>query len=112
MKKDGFWLAMADGRVEGSIAIDGIDAKEKGAHLRWFINSDLIRGKGVGRKLINLAVDFCTLKSYRKIYLRTFEGLDAARSLYESAGFRLINQQSGDQWGTTVKEQYFELRND
>jgi|GEM_PF-6995462 len=33
--RDGFWTVLADGRVEGSIAIDGFHAESEGAHLRW-----------------------------------------------------------------------------
>ncbi len=110
--RDGFWIAHENGRIEGSVVIDGIQAGNEGAHLRWFILSDSLRGKGVGRQLITIAVDFCKRKGYKKTYLWTFEGLDAARHLYEEAGFQLIKQQSGVQWGTTVNEQYFELRNE
>jgi len=109
---DGIWIATVNGRVEGSVVIDGIHAENEGAHLRWFIISDALRGKGVGRKLINRAIDFCKSKGYKKTYLWTFKGLNAARHLYENAGFKLIKQQSGVQWGATVNEQYFELRNE
>jgi GNAT superfamily N-acetyltransferase len=108
--RDGIWFATVNGRVEGSIVIDGLPASDKGAHLRWFILSDALRGKGAGRKLISVAVDFCKRKGYKMIYLWTFEGLDAARHLYENAGFKLVRQQKGVQWGTPVNEQYFELR--
>ena len=109
---DGFWIATVNGRVEGSVIIDGIHAENKGAHLRWFIISDTLRGKGVGRKILNRAFDFCKSKDYKMIYLWTFAGLDDARYLYEEVGFKLIKQQSGVQWGTEVTEQYFELRNE
>jgi GNAT superfamily N-acetyltransferase len=101
--------ATVEGHVEGSIAIDGIHAADEGAHLRWFIVSDAVRGKGVGRRLLDRSLDFCRSKGYKKIYLWTFEGLDAAKHLYEHAGFRLSKQQRGMQWGTVVNEQYFEL---
>lgn len=107
---DGIWIATLNGRVEGSVIIDGIHAEDEGAHLRWFIISDALRGKGVGRKLIKRAIDFCRTKRYNRVYLWTFEGLDAARHLYEAMGFKLVKQQSGVQWGTEVTEQYFELR--
>lgn len=107
--RDGIWIATVNSRVEGSIVIDGIHAETQGAHLRWFIMSDVLRGKGVGKKLLHRAIDFCNNKEYEKIYLWTFEGLNAARYLYENAGFHLIKQQSGTQWGTTVNEQYFEF---
>jgi GNAT superfamily N-acetyltransferase len=109
---DGIWIATVNGRVEGSVVIDGIHAENEGAHLRWFIISEALKGKGVGRKLINKAIDFCKNKGYKRTYLWTFEGLSAARHLYENAGFKLIKQQSGVQWGSTVNEQYFELTND
>src|SRR5664279_6643968 len=46
--RDGFWTALQDGRVEGSIAIDAAKAATEGAHLRWFILSDALRGRGAG----------------------------------------------------------------
>jgi len=65
-----------------------------------------------GINLINRAIDFCKSKGYKKTYLWYFEGLNAARHLYEEVGFKLIKQQSGVQWGPEVTEQYFELRNE
>ncbi|GAB6906022.1 GCN5-related N-acetyltransferase [Desulfosarcina cetonica] len=107
-RRDGFWTMSVNGRVEGSIAIDGIHAEDEGAHLRWFFVSDALRGKGAGNQLIDTAINFCRSKNYKKIYLWTFEGLFAARHLYEKAGFRLVEEYSGTQWGTEVKEQRFE----
>lgn len=108
--RDGLWLALADGRIEGSIVIDGSHAASDGAHLRWFIVSDAVRGRGVGGRLLDSAMEFCRARGYERVYLWTFEGLDAARYLYERAGFRLAQQQRGRQWGTEVNEQRFELR--
>ncbi len=108
--RDGFWTASQEGRVEGSIAIDGIDAEGEGAHLRWFIVSDAWRGRGIGTQLINAAIEFCRAIGYKRVYLWTFEGLNAGRHLYEQVGFRLVGQYRGTQWGTEVNEQRFELR--
>ncbi len=106
---DKLWVAIANDRIEGSVVIDGIHAKSEGAHLRWFIISESLRSMGVGRMLIRKAIDFCESKGHKRIYLWTFEGLNAARFLYEEAGFQLIKQQSGVQWGIKVNEQCFEL---
>ncbi len=106
-KSDGFWLATVNGRVEGAVVLDGLNAENEGAHLRWFIISDVLKGKGVGKELIDRAIRFCNSKDYQKVYLWTFEGLDAARHLYEESGFRLVRQQNGVQWGRAVNEQYF-----
>ena len=37
-----------------------------------------------------------------------FPGLDAARHLYEAAGFHPVQQADGQQWGIRVVEQSFE----
>ena len=109
-KRDGFWTALLAGRIEGSITIDGIHAEGKGAHLRWFIMSDALRGQGVGNRMLKASIDFCRNQDYRQVYLWTFEGLDAARHLYEKAGFKLVEQKRAAQWGLEVNEQRFELQ--
>lgn len=111
-RRDGFWTVSIAGRVEGAIAIDGADVDGKGAHLRYFIVSDALRGKGVGNQLVNTAVGFCRSRGYKQVYLWTFEGLDAARHLYEKVGFVLVEQFWGTQWGKAVNEQRFELQID
>jgi GNAT superfamily N-acetyltransferase len=106
---DGIWIATVDGAIEGSIAIDGAHAAEEGAHLRWFIVSDRLRGNGCGNALLETAVNHCRNQGFPRTYLWTFEGLTAARHLYEKQGFRLIRQQRGAHWGSEVNEQRFEL---
>ncbi len=107
--QDGFWTVCLNDQVEGSITIDGIKAESEGAHLRWFILSSKLRGRGFGNKLIEEAIRFCKKRQYRRVYLWTFEGLDAARHLYEKFGFSLVYEQEGRQWGTKVDEQKFIL---
>ncbi len=109
-KRDGFWTASLKGCVEGSITIDGIQAEKEGAHLRWFIISDVLRGRGIGSRLIKEAVNFCRNKGYSRVYLWTFKGLNAAKHLYEKNGFKLVEEHIGEQWGSEVNEQRFELR--
>jgi GNAT superfamily N-acetyltransferase len=78
--------------------------------LRWFITSDAIRGRGMGRQLLAQALAFCQQKAYPRVHLSTFEGLHAARHLYEKAGFQLMHQAPGQQWGVQVNEQVFECK--
>lgn len=107
--RDGFWTANRSGRVEGSIAIDGARANTEGAHLRWFILSDALRGLGVGKLLMQEAVGFCRQRGYSRVFLWTFQGLDSARNLYEKFGFQLAKQIEGEQWGKRILEQRFVL---
>lgn len=106
-QKDGFWTACSDKRVQGSIAIDGIKADSQGAHLRWYIVSNMLCGQGIGRQLISIAMQFCREQQYKRVFLWTFKGLDPARHLYEKNGFELVHEQQGSQWGTTVTEQKY-----
>lgn len=104
---DGLWLALHDGKIEGSIAIDGSRAGDEGAHLRWFITTDAVKGMGCGRKLLQHAMDFVDACGYPRTYLWTFAGLAAARHLYEAHNFQLVQESPGSQWGAVVLEQRF-----
>jgi DNA-binding MarR family transcriptional regulator/GNAT superfamily N-acetyltransferase len=102
------WLYMENGRSLASLAIDG-DSAGGSAHLRWFIVDESLRGLGIGRRLLARALDFVDAR-FSETYLWTFKGLDAARHLYESAGFTLTAEAEGAQWGTTVIEQRYSRR--
>ena len=107
--RDGFWTVCKKDRVEGGIAIDGVQTITEGAHLRWFILSPDVRGQGFGNRLMEEAIAFCKKRAYTRVYLHTFEGLDPARHLYEKFGFKFIEQMEGTQWGSRVLEQKFQL---
>jgi len=107
--QDGLWTVCLENRVQGAIAIDGIKARTDAAHLRWFILSTDLKGRGLGNQLIGRALGFCREKAYKKVLLWTFQGLDTARHLYEKHGFNLAEESKGSQWGTTVIEQKFIL---
>lgn len=104
---NGLWHAARDDRLLGSIAIDGEDLGENRAHLRWFIVDPTCRGVGLGRRLLSAALDFVDQQPVAGTQLWTLKGLEAARSLYERAGFALTNEYDGDQWGRRITEQTF-----
>lgn len=106
---NGFWVASVEEKLVGSIAIDGFHRNSKGGHLRWFIVAPENQGQGIGKMLLEKAVEFCRKMKFNKVYLWTFSGLDPARHLYEKFGFRLCEEHEGKQWGRTVTEQKFEL---
>src|SRR5689334_627166 len=56
-EKDYFAVAEEDGQIVGSIAIHGLG--EGRALLRWFLLHPSARGKGLGKRLFNDALDFC-----------------------------------------------------
>ncbi len=107
--RDGFWTAKVDGRFAGAVAIDGSLKSTEGARLRWFIVGPSFQGRGIGKALLRAAIRFCEETGQRTIFLWTFKGLDAARSLYEAEGFVLAEEHEVRQWGSTIREQKFVL---
>lgn len=103
--------ASKDGAFLASLTIDGSDPclNSDQAHLRWFIVSDAARGTGLGRRLMNEGAAFLKGAGYRRCYLTTFAGLDAARRLYEDYGYQLTEEAEDTTWGTPVLEQRFDL---
>ncbi len=102
-------LGRDDAGLAASLILDLNDPASgpRGAHLRWFIVSDRCRGSGIGRKMLAQAMRHADAQSSGKAWLTTFAGLDAARHLYESAGFRLAAEAEGEAWGSRVVEQEF-----
>lgn len=98
-----------DGRVLGTITLDGNDPEEELAHLRWFVVDDRARGLGIGRALLARSVAFARERGAPGICLYTFAGLDAACHLYEQAGFRLVSESELDRWWAGVRERRYEL---
>jgi GNAT superfamily N-acetyltransferase len=107
--RDGFWVADAGGEFAGAIAIDGHKSDKEGARLRWFIMDERFQGCGFGKRLLEASLAFCRAACYRRVYLWTFRGLDRARALYEQAGFRLGEEHTVRQWGSSITEQMFLL---
>ncbi|MFS8124348.1 MarR family winged helix-turn-helix transcriptional regulator [Rhizobium sp. BR 250] len=105
--QNAIWVAMRGEEIIGSIAIDGEDLGADVAHLRWFIVDDGVRGGGVGRGLLAAALAFADEKGFAETHLWTFNGLLAARHLYEAHGFACTEEHPGSQWGSEVLEQRF-----
>ena len=55
-----------------------------------------LRGKGIGKKVIQQCLDFAKASKYSKCYLETMPYMKAARALYEKVGFSNLEQPVGD----------------
>jgi GNAT superfamily N-acetyltransferase len=107
--RDGFWTEPDEsGAVAGSISIVGPRAPAGPARLRWFIVDERMQGRGLGRKLMRSAMQFCREVGHRQVTLTTFAGLDAARALYEAHGFRLTDERVDSTWGVPLTEQRYD----
>ena len=101
------WIAEMDGDIVGSIAI--VRDSEREAQLRWYLVHPDARGLGLGRALLEAAVDFCREQGYELVFLWTVSGLHVARYLYESVGFVKTEEETHELWGVTVTEERYEL---
>jgi len=101
-------LVTVDDVIEGGMVIDANEPGSKFSRLRWFILSDKLRGRGLGREMMRHAMAFIDAQGHPGVYLTTVDGMDAARHLYEAFGFTLTDETTDTTWGAPVKEQRFE----
>lgn len=106
-ERDGLWLAEKGENIIGSLGIVG--QEEAVAQLRWFLVHPDYRGQGLGRTLLQKALDFCRQVPYRLIYLWTFSELKVAAHLYHSAGFQIKERITHQIWGRILTEEKYEL---
>lgn len=106
-EKDRVWLAQANQRIVGSIAI--VRHSEREAQLRWFFVHPDYRGLGIGKRLLKEALRFSKRRKYKAIFLWTTSELDTARHLYIDAGFRKTKEKIHNIWGKRVREERYDL---
>ncbi|MBA1336944.1 MAG: hypothetical protein HPY66_3380 [Firmicutes bacterium] len=105
---ENIWIAESQGQPVGSIAIVRVD--DTTSQLRWFLIEPEMRGKGLGNRLMETAVEFCREKNYKLVYLWTLSILEAARHLYKRYGFELTGTEEHDIWGKHLIEERWDLK--
>ncbi|WP_078595960.1 GNAT family N-acetyltransferase [Evansella clarkii] len=102
------WIAEVNGQIAGSIAITR--ENENTAQLRWFILDEKFHGAGIGRRLMETAVEFCNEQGYTYVFLWTVSDLKAARYLYKDFNFELKESKQNDEWTESeITEEKWEL---
>ena len=101
------WIAEKDGRAVGSIFVVRHD--QTTAKLRMLYVDASARGLGIGQRLVAEAVRFARDAGYRQMVLWTTSNLTAARKLYESAGFRLVEEEPMHSFGKDLVSQTWAL---
>ncbi|MCK1985764.1 MULTISPECIES: bifunctional helix-turn-helix transcriptional regulator/GNAT family N-acetyltransferase [Peribacillus] len=94
------WIAEVNGEIVGSIAITKFS--DTVAQLKWFILNENYQGMGIGKKLMETALNFSKEQNYQHVFLWTVSTLETARHLYKKYNFRLTEEKTNDEW-TTAK---------
>ena len=105
--REKIWILEEGDRIAGSVAI--VKRTEEEAQLRWLLLEPEIRGQGIGRWLVEEALDFSRISGYDSIFLWTVDTLYIAANLYRSVGFVQKERLTHEIWGSTVTEVKYEL---
>jgi molybdopterin-guanine dinucleotide biosynthesis protein A/predicted GNAT family N-acyltransferase len=82
------WVAVMDGDVVGSVALRELEPGRLQLK-RMYLQRDQ-RGRGLGKRLLETALDEARSSGARVVTLDTTERMETARSLYERYGFKEV----------------------
>lgn len=106
--REAAWIADLDGRMAGSIFLVRGDTPDAG-RLRLLYVEPAARGAGVGKMLVAACIARAREAGYSRLDLWTNSILDAARHIYEQAGFRLIDEAPHHSFGKDLVGQTWSL---
>jgi GNAT superfamily N-acetyltransferase len=106
--REAAWIAEAGGERAGCVFC--VDAHEDDtAVLRLLLVGPAARGLGLGGALVDTCLEFARKAGYRRMRLWTTDPLVAARHVYVSRGFKLIDSAPHDGFGVEVIGQTYAL---
>jgi GNAT superfamily N-acetyltransferase len=103
------WIAEVDGQHAGHVFLVKHPTEPSTAKLRLLLVEPCARGMRLGSALVAECVNFAHAGGYTKITLWTQSILLAARRIYQSAGFRLAEEQANRKFGNDLISQTWEL---
>jgi GNAT superfamily N-acetyltransferase len=104
-QREAAWIAELDGRRVGCVFC--VAADEQTAQLRILLVDPAARGHGLGARLVDECMAFARRAGYRRMKLWTNHPLVAARHIYLSRGFQLIEEEPHHSFGTELIGQVY-----
>ena len=109
-RRERCWIAERNDEPAGCVfLVKHPELPETVAKLRLLLVEPRARGFGIGRRLVKECTFFARAAGYRKIQLWTNSVLDAARHLYQEAGYQRIKQEPHHSFGKDLIGETWEL---
>lgn len=105
--RDRAWICEDGDRFVGFLLL--MHRPENAAQLRYFILHPAYRGMGLGKKLMELYMEYLRESHYASTYLWTTHEQQTAIALYKMYGFVLTEEKPSDAFGKPLIEQRFDL---
>ncbi len=106
-KRERCWIAERDGAIAGSVFL--VSSSKTVAKLRLLYVEPWARGLGIGGRLVSECVRFARQADYKKMVLWTQSELDAARHIYQKAGFRVVHKERHHSFGKDLVAETWEM---
>ncbi|HXL88771.1 MAG TPA: GNAT family N-acetyltransferase [Streptosporangiaceae bacterium] len=106
--REAAWIAELDGRRVGCVFC--VAADEQTAQLRILLVDPVARGHGLGARLVDECMAFARRAGYQRMKLWTNHPLAAARHIYLSRGFQLIEEEPHHSFGAELIGQVYERK--
>jgi putative acetyltransferase len=92
-----YYIATIDNKVVGGAGIFPTENLPKGTCelVKLYLHKDS-RGTGLGKQLLNTAMQWAKENGYTQVYLESMPELSKAVTIYENVGFQRINQPLGN----------------
>ncbi len=90
------WLAERSGILVGCSAI--VLRDNSIGQLRWVVVDPNERGDGLGKDLVDRALEYCRQKGCRSVILETTDGLPESERMYEKLGFYITSNTIEELW--------------